>query len=229
MGPNYHTKGLVDYFLKSMDNNLDSTKKNSLYNGLAYLWRHMPLMVHKFLWQFQLTVRENLFSNIRSESSYFFLPLNEDNGGIRINLQGREPNGKVAIEDYDAICKELIDELKTIHDPDTGKLLVKEIIVPQKDMCGERLNSLPDIIIEWDIQQSYIRAKWSKGEFEFKAHEWRTGSHRSEGFVIANGKNFTPATKTSSSSILDIAPTLYAIFGLDHIETDGNVLQGYHK
>ena len=228
MGPNYNAKGLVDCFLKSMDNNLDSPKKNSLYNGLAYLWRHLPLMVHKYLWQFQVTLRESLFSNKRSESLYFCLPLNENNGGIRINLQGREPKGQVAVEDYDAICNELIDELKTIHDPDTGKLLVREIVVPQKDICGERLNSLPDIIIVWDIQQSYSRAKWSKGEFEFKPHEWRTGSHRAEGFVIAKGKNFTPATKTPSSSVLDIAPTLYAIFGLDCTETDGDVLDGYH-
>lgn len=229
MGPNYQAKGLVDRFLKSMDGKVTPSKEGRLYKGLGYLWRHLPLMFHKYLWQFQLTVRESLFSNKRAENRYFFLPLNEDNSGIRINLQGREPDGKVAAGDYETVCASLINELKTIHDPDTGRSLVKKIISPQKELFGEQLDSLPDIIIQWDADQPYNQAKWSKGAFEFKPHEWRTGSHRPDGFIVAKGKNFEQATQTPLSSILDIAPTLYAVLGLDNIKTDGKVMQGFHR
>jgi predicted AlkP superfamily phosphohydrolase/phosphomutase len=229
MGPNYTAKGLIECFLRSMNGKSDPSGGNHLQQGLAYLWRHLPLVLHKYLWQFQIAVRESLFSHKRAESRYFFLPLNEDNSGIRINLKGREPDGIVPEADYETVCSELVAELKKIHDPDSGRSLVKKIILSRESFSGEKLDLLPDIIIEWNSEQPYTRAKWSKGAFEHKPHEWRTGSHRPDGFIVARGENFAPGVHQQTSSVLDIAPTLYAFFGLDDIESDGKVLPGFHQ
>jgi len=229
MGPNYNEKTLLARFLSSMDGKQKISKDENLYNALGYLWRQTPLSVQKLLLKFQIFTREILFSGKRADGRFFCLPLNEGNGGIRLNLQGREPDGKIAPTDYESVCTKLVEELKTIHDPETGRPLVKNMIITRAVFTGEKFDLLPDIIIEWDADKLFRKVAWSKGELEFKPHEWRTGSHRSSGFLIAKGKNFEVGESDSGSSLMDMAPTLYTLLGVDGLKTDGQLLAGFRQ
>lgn len=48
-------------------------------------------------------------------------------GKIYINLKGREPKGIVEPEEYDALCKEIIEKFEAFKDPNTGERIVKKV------------------------------------------------------------------------------------------------------
>ena len=59
----------------------------------------------------------------------FAVPHNANAGAIRINLAGREKNGRIKPgEEYQALCDELERDLGDIVNLDTGQALVKEVV-----------------------------------------------------------------------------------------------------
>ncbi len=228
MGPNYTSKSLLDRFLGSVEGKPAGQSRNrSSYQWLSALWRQAPLSLQQYLLGFQIGLREALFAAQRGQQRFFSLPLNEDNSGIRINLAGREPKGKVKPGDYEAVCKELVDKLEQLRDADTGQPLAAKITRTHQTLSGERLSALPDIIIEWASEKPWKRAVWPHGEFAFHPHEYRTGSHRSGGFVLMRKAGNAAEQQTKALvaepgvvSVRDLAATIYKHFGLS-VKTDG--------
>ena len=143
-------------------------------------------------------------------------------GYLRVNLRGREKAGIVEPgEEYDRLCAQIAEGLCTFMDADTGEPVVERIeradrIFPD----GPRRHELPDLIVRWaDSPAAAHRAIVSPryGEIPWPTPgghpDHRSGHHRDEGFLIAAGERIRPDARIERAHILDLVPTLYALFG----------------
>ncbi|MEE8476925.1 MAG: alkaline phosphatase family protein [Gemmatimonadales bacterium] len=144
-------------------------------------------------------------------------------GCIRINLRRREAAGIVEPgSDYDRLCEEIVEGLHTFVDADTGEPVVQRVeridhVYPD----GARRDRLPDLLVCWsDTPADRHRVIRSP---HFGSIPWptpgthpdgRSGNHGGEGFLIAAGDHIPPGSTLDGAHIVDLAPTVYALFGL---------------
>jgi predicted AlkP superfamily phosphohydrolase/phosphomutase len=72
------------------------------------------------------------------------------NGGIRLNVRGREPFGSIEPgEEYDAVCEDLKRELEALRDTQSGDPVVTDVL--RSDVLfGDRYHpNLPDLIVRF--------------------------------------------------------------------------------
>lgn len=129
-------------------------------------------------------------------------------GYIRINLAGREPQGIVAAEEYEQLCDTLTGELKQLTDSRSGIPMVKQIIRTRTNPLDPD-PKLPDadLVIIWqeDTPTDVVDSP-TVGHIGPLPY-LRTGSHRSDGFIIAQGQQFAPGSEFTPGHSLDLAPT----------------------
>jgi len=143
-------------------------------------------------------------------------------GYIRINVEGREPGGLVAQEDYDSFCDELVEKIGRMTDARTGIPMAQEIIrMRQSAMDDDPKLPDADIVVVW--QEDYASDSIESpdvGRIGPIPH-YRAGSHRPEGFFIANGPGIEPSATLDGGHALDISPTILDLMGVpvpDHLE-----------
>jgi predicted AlkP superfamily phosphohydrolase/phosphomutase len=155
--------------------------------------------------------------------------------GIRLNRIGREPRGILAPgAETDAFCAQLTGELLEIVREDTGRPLVARVLRTSELYAGDRLDDLPDLLVDWDDSTptgsselnggagSVIRASSPRiGVVEGTNHYTRTGEHRIEGFFVAAGPGIAPGRLERPVSVLDFAPTFARLLGVDLPGGDG--------
>jgi predicted AlkP superfamily phosphohydrolase/phosphomutase len=80
--------------------------------------------------------------NMHPESlAYSLIP-----GRIFVNLQGREPNGTVLPERYEAVREQLTSALLGFTDPDTGAPIIREVIRREEIYNGKHYEMAADLI-----------------------------------------------------------------------------------
>lgn len=114
----------------------------------------------------------------------FSLP-SDQHGWIRINLSGREVQGRVPPEQYERQCDELEALLTGLQD-EGGNPLVRRIIRTAPGGKEALSNRLPDIIAHWN-DAAFASSLRIKGfEIDTAAIGTKfTGQHQLEGFCIA--------------------------------------------
>ena len=156
-------------------------------------------------------------------------------GAIRLNLIGREPSGILAPgQEADAFCAELTEMLLEFVDPTTGRQLVRRVLRTADLYQGERIDDLPDLVVEWDRERpigsvnvgtgagATIRGHSARtGLIEVINEYARTGDHRIEGMLVARGPGIASGQLGRVVSTLDLAPTLAALLGSDMPDVDG--------
>ncbi len=81
----------------------------------------------------------------------FAVPNNAVHGGIRINVAGREPEGKVMPgRDVDSLCERLAAEILEIVNLETGTPIADRVFRASDVYSGKHLDSLPDVLVEWN-------------------------------------------------------------------------------
>lgn len=144
----------------------------------------------------------------------FALPSFTD-GLVRINLQGREGQGRVAGGDYERVCRDVTAALESFRDPASGRPLVKEVIRTRTNGCDDDV-SLPygDLVVIWedDANTHFVSDVW--GEVG-PVPPLRAGAHPPHGFLIAAGSEATPCGETVAGHVLDIAPTILDMLGAE--------------
>ena len=152
------------------------------------------------------------YSAFWSQMKAFALPSFSE-GYIRINLEGREPNGIVPPEEYNALCAELTEQLYQLKNARTGESVVKNIIRTRQS-CAEDDLHLPgaDLVVVWAEQPADVvdHPKFGRiGPVPYR----RTGSHRARGFVTIKGEGITPGSTLPESHGVDLAPTILELMG----------------
>ncbi len=132
-------------------------------------------------------------------------------GYIRINLKGREAQGIVAPEEYDAVCEEITRELRQMKDARTGTPMVTEVMRTRKSPLDND-PKLPDadLVVLWQEQYATdIVDSPTVGRIGPVPH-FRTGSHRSQGFLFVQGPEVEAHSEVTGHA-LDLAPTILSL------------------
>jgi predicted AlkP superfamily phosphohydrolase/phosphomutase len=143
-------------------------------------------------------------------------------GYIRLNVRGREAEGVVAPgEEYDQLCAEIAEGLSSFVDAGTGAPVVLEVSRTDRLYAGgARRDLLPDLVVQWvrtpRAPAGAIRSP-RYGQIEQplpgKNADGRSGNHRPHGFVLAAGPGIRHGD-LHQAHIMDLAPTVYELFGL---------------
>jgi predicted AlkP superfamily phosphohydrolase/phosphomutase len=154
---------------------------------------------------------------------FFRLPNNEMFGGVRLNIAGREPRGRVRPgPELDELVIWLERELLALTDPDTGRRIVRRVLKARELYTGELRDALPDLMIDWDRSAPITAVSSEKlGVIRGEYSGVRTGDHRSTGLLLARGPDVSATGIGAAVGMVDLAPTLASLLGLPLVGLDG--------
>lgn len=143
-----------------------------------------------------------------------YIPNNDLNTSIRINLKGRDRYGRVAPgREYDYLCRFLEQRLLELINPASGKPAVECVTKVSEQYKGDYLNVLPDLTVLWSADHS-IDALESPGYGTvIGSHkDLRTGGHAPNGFLMAS-PSLSDRLNLDGADDKDIAPTILELLG----------------
>ncbi len=156
-----------------------------------------------------------------NRSKVFCVP-NSNEGYFRINLQGREPLGNVAVDtEYQELLGALRHELTGLKNPVSGVRAAERITVMDEMYRGARREDLPDVVISWDAAARILSEidTPSHGRIQKQAGHaispFYTGNHRPNAFVLARGPGVKTGDVLDGGHVVDIAPTVLSMLGVD--------------
>ncbi|HKS43490.1 MAG TPA: alkaline phosphatase family protein [Blastocatellia bacterium] len=147
-------------------------------------------------------------------------------GQIYVNLKGREPNGVVSPQEYDAVCERIVERLKALKDPRTNEPWAGQVFRREQVYEGPRVADAPDVaFLPRDMRYLPLgNADFTSNKFMVDAFGI-SGCHRMEGVMIGNGAAVKPHSRLKVASIYDVTPTMLYLLGEALPEDmDGRVL-----
>jgi len=246
MGPNYSGSHILKPLLERMKlanvggedtgavQPLPKRSLSSVLRGLvpkefrAFISRHLlPRSVNEKLSMHWKT------ADVQWSRTRAFVIENANEGYIRVNLKGREPEGIVEGQnEYDAICRALVETAGSMTNPKNGRRAAAHVHRISDLYHGPCAANFPDVIIDWDPGAKVTTALATKTHgvvaCDLPGHgvtPYYTGNHRGNAFVVAQGPSVAERAVLQDASILDLAPTILAHFGVDApAHMDGRVL-----
>ena len=129
--------------------------------------------------------------------------------GVRINLEGREPNGVVPPEKYDAVRDRLIAALREVRTPDGDPVF--DAVVPREQLFhGDHLEDAPDVVTVPADFDHFLSASLRGEQFGPPQESW---NHKIDGVFAARGEAVGDASP-STAHLFDVAPTVLATLGV---------------
>lgn len=151
------------------------------------------------------------------------VPNNDAWAGVRVNLVGREPHGRIRPgAEYDDYLRELTVLLGELRNGVTGGPIFGSIVRTDTVHPLPHAAPLPDLLAEWRRDApipSITSARIGTVEGRYKG--LRTGDHRSDGLAIVVGPGIPPGPLPRPVRTEDLAPTLLAWAGVDWPGVDG--------
>jgi predicted AlkP superfamily phosphohydrolase/phosphomutase len=141
--------------------------------------------------------------------------------GVRINLQGREPDGVVPPGAYDAVRRALIESLRSLRTPDGTPVF--ETVAPRETFFeGPHVEDAVDIVTIPHSFDQFLSTQLRGDLFDAPEEPW---NHKRHGVVVAAGAGIDETASPTGAHIHDVAPTVLATFGLARDDRmDGTVL-----
>ncbi|HEV7523366.1 MAG TPA: glycosyltransferase [Acidimicrobiia bacterium] len=156
------------------------------------------------------------------ERRWWMQPNDSVFGSVRLNLDGREPDGRIRAARKREVAEWLAERLLELINVDTGEQVVAAVHVT--DDHYERFDGDPlgDLIVEWN-RDAPIDTVWSPatGVVTAPYKQWRTGDHHRGGLLLARGRGIAPGRRPGSIPVFDVAPTLAASLGVEPPAIDG--------
>lgn len=137
---------------------------------------------------------------------------NDADDFIRINLKGREPQGIVAPEDYEALRDHIIERLYAWRDPKSGRPLVEKVWKREEIYFGPYVDKADDILIRW---ADFVPQGLDDGEMERPRQffDQISGGHKPNGILIMRGPGIMPGTTIEGAELIDMPPTILHLLG----------------
>ena len=183
--------------------------------------RYLPRKVHadmRELQSEQLKLHQMIDWNRTKAFSYGYM------GHIYLHKKSNYPLGIVASdEEYEVLREKIIARLKSLKNPETGKLIIGEIFRREEIYTGDKLKSAPDILFNPTDFRYMIRGNF--GDAWFHQPQSRVADHDMEGILIMKGKDIRRGVKVDAETV-DITPTLLYLHDLPVLDDmDGRVLR----
>ena len=147
--------------------------------------------------------------------------------GLVINVRGRQAQGTVTPEEYEALRDRLIVGLGALRDPHNGERIVRKTFKREDLYQGEFVDRAPDIII-W-CHEMYKEGLLAQGplvgEVPYDELVQVPGSHDEKGILLAVGPGIAAGKELEGARLIDIPPTVLNAMELPvPSEMDGKVL-----
>jgi predicted AlkP superfamily phosphohydrolase/phosphomutase len=151
--------------------------------------------------------------------------------GIRINLEGREPNGIVPETEYEAIREDLIARLRGVRTPD-GEPVFERVVPRETVFHGPAAGEAVDVVTVPREFDQFLSATLAGERFGPPTEPY---NHKLAGIVAVHGEDVDTDTTASDETdgiggidgahLFDVAPTVLATLSLPRGEhMDGDVL-----
>ena len=132
---------------------------------------------------------------------------------IYINLQGRDPHGIVAPEEFDTLRRRIGEALLALRDPDDGQQVVEAATLREDLYRGPYVGEAPDLL--FSLAPGYEPTSELSGTGVFSsALEEGAGIHQPEGIFIVSGIGVRPGISIPEQRIEDVLPTILYALGL---------------
>jgi predicted AlkP superfamily phosphohydrolase/phosphomutase len=213
MGPNHSGHDLLDEILRRFEKTPASGNGRSLHQTLGVIKYRLPLRLRRRLGPLVRDRLANIFlSRDRRSRLCFAEPHNDILAGIRINVKGREPQGRVAPGvEYESYCSSLEKQLGALINLDSQQTAVKSVIRSRDLYADAPPGELPDLFVEWNKDTPIDHLGGPGIEPVRRSRQrHRTGDHTPDGFYIASGTGLARRDAMEPTSVLDIAPTVAA-------------------
>jgi len=128
--------------------------------------------------------------------------------GIRINLEGRDPEGIVPREEYNAVRDDIIALLSDLETP-TGEPVFEFVVPREKFYDGPYADEACDIL----FRTNDMNHKVSADVYGRRMVPKQSYDHKPTGVFMASGPAFKDAHGPTELSITDIAPTVLTAMG----------------
>ncbi len=218
-------------FLKRKAAPSPSTIRSKVLNGLRHtrflrkLKQRLPVL--RSLHMGRKAYRAPLADRIDwSETVAYF----SEDGGIRLNLRGREPDGIVPPDRYETMLDDLEERLLAVRDPVTGMSPVAQVFRKGRLYRGPYADQAPDLIIEPRRSGSpegntILLPGFPALRSPFTSSGKYTGNHEIPGVLVIWGEGVRSGKTLSSARLEDVAPTVCRQLGLIcPPQSDGKVL-----
>ncbi len=167
-------------------------------------------------------VTEKLRADDRARRSYFALETADLNGGVRVNLAGRESQGRVHPgKHYEAVSSHLIEELHQFRAGGTVEPWVARVVPSEEIDFTGYAGTPPDFVVEWAVKSPKWIESQTVGRFDPVYRSGRTGDHRMDGVFFTSGPTTDPGELETPVHLEDFAPTIARMMGLPIGETEG--------
>jgi len=139
-------------------------------------------------------------------------------GGVYINQKEREAKGTIhAGEETESLKRELIQKLNGFKDEEEDEVAINKVFDRNELPSGPYRENCPDLIIGYNegyrVSWDSVTGKVNSTVFEDNLKAW-SGDHCIDPRIVPGIFFCTKKINTSSPSIIDIAPTVLELFGL---------------
>jgi predicted AlkP superfamily phosphohydrolase/phosphomutase len=135
-------------------------------------------------------------------------------GMLRLNVQGREPQGAIPPERYEAVRDELVAKLRGLVDPATGRRVGGEIFTKEQAYHGTYLDVMPDIAyLPFASEYLAVNPTTFLTNRVFIDDIGVSGFHRLDGILLARGPGLKKGATIAGATLVDLAPTILHLMG----------------
>jgi predicted AlkP superfamily phosphohydrolase/phosphomutase len=147
-------------------------------------------------------------------------------GMLRLNVQGREPQGAVPRQDCEALRDEIVAKLQELRDPVSGQRVAGHIFTKEQVYQGKYLELMPDIAyLPFTGGYLAVNPTTFLTSRIFIDNIGVSGFHRLDGVFLAKGPGLRQGAGLEGATLVDLAPTiLHLMGGRIPDDMDGRVL-----
>lgn len=214
MGPVVPLRDALVPFLDAMERHLGLPSVGVRSRGRLPGWAHRT----KRRWLRRLGRRLAPGDHVLDSSKRFFpVEVYPTFAGIRLNLAGREPRGRVPEGDAEVMLDLLEREIRLLTETSTGRPLVRSVRRARDVHPHERDVGLPDLLVEWDVADLHVNglSSPSLGDLVYASSERRSGNHLPDGrLVLALADEPEEELLGNEIAAHDVAPLVVRLLGL---------------